>query len=123
MLLSVFLALGIENLEYASTIVSSSIVSTIILGGLLLKFIPKTKTYLKIATPYRLIGNKSNGTPKRENVKVGDRGIAISNLRPAGTIQLDEMTYDAHSEGTFIKSGNKVEVVSKDGFSIIVREV
>ena len=61
--------------------------------------------------------------PADFNHLVGQRGMTISPLRPAGTIMLDGHRYDVVSEGGFVPSNSVVEVVLAEGTRLVVREV
>ena len=50
-------------------------------------------------------------------------GIALTLLRPAGTIDIDGVHLDVVSEGKYIAAGTMVKVVRVNGQSIIVRPV
>lgn len=54
---------------------------------------------------------------------LGKTGIAITNLRPAGFVEIDGQKIDSVSEGPMIDSGEKIEVVSVEGFSVKVRRL
>ena len=51
----------------------------------------------------------------------GLRGIAVTDLRPAGTAMVAEQPVDVVSEGAFIKKGQPVFVVAVHGSRVIVR--
>jgi membrane-bound serine protease (ClpP class) len=54
---------------------------------------------------------------------VGNEGIAMTTLRPAGAIQIGEERYDATTSGGFIESGQKVLVVAAEMNHLIVEKV
>lgn len=54
---------------------------------------------------------------------VGAEGVAISDLRPVGKVQIDGQRYDALSESTLIRAGTRVRVTFADGSQIKVRPV
>ena len=51
----------------------------------------------------------------------GKTGVAITPLRPAGTIEIDGVRLDVLTQGEFIEKGKKVEVIKIEGNRIIVR--
>lgn len=53
--------------------------------------------------------------------KLGEHGIAISNLRPAGKIEIAGIIHDAMSTGDFISKGDPVTVVNFDQNTVIVK--
>jgi len=54
---------------------------------------------------------------------IGKEGIAISVLRPSGTVDFDGVKLDVVSESAFIPKGSKVKVIQVSGPRIVVREI
>ena len=54
---------------------------------------------------------------------VGDQGVAASKLRPAGKAQIGDHFLDVVSDGPFINSGVKVEVISVQGNKVTVKRI
>jgi membrane-bound serine protease (ClpP class) len=54
---------------------------------------------------------------------IGKTGVAITPLRPSGTILIEEERIDAITEGNYIAKDKKIRVVKVEGVRIIVREV
>lgn len=54
---------------------------------------------------------------------LGKTGTALTPLRPSGTIIIDNERIDAVTEGGYINSGARVEVVEVEGVRIVVREL
>ncbi len=54
---------------------------------------------------------------------VGERGIALTMLRPSGKARFGDRTFDVISEGPFISAEAELEVISTTGNRIVVREV
>lgn len=52
---------------------------------------------------------------------IGAQGIAVTNLRPAGKIEINGKQYDATADGTFIHSRAPVKVVSVKSAYLVVR--
>ncbi len=53
---------------------------------------------------------------------VGRRGVAATDLRPAGAATIEGRRYDVVSEAEFIERGSTVEVLKHEGYRIVVRE-
>ena len=53
----------------------------------------------------------------------GARGVALSDLRPSGYIEIDDTMVDVVTRGDFIPAGALVEVVRDEGYRRIVRRV
>jgi membrane-bound serine protease (ClpP class) len=60
--------------------------------------------------------------PDQRNL-VGQEGVAVTTLRPSGTVKIDGRRIDVVSEGAYIPSGDKVVVDRVEGVRVIVRKV
>jgi membrane-bound ClpP family serine protease len=60
---------------------------------------------------------------ERDSVKalVGTEGIALTDLRPVGTVQIGPTRYEALSEGKIVPAGTRVRVTSAQDNQIRVR--
>jgi membrane-bound serine protease (ClpP class) len=56
-------------------------------------------------------------------VRVGDRGRAVSVLRPAGKVEVDGKLLDAVSGGEYIEDGARIEIRSIEANHVVVRSV
>ena len=54
---------------------------------------------------------------------LGKEGVALTILRPAGTVIINHERIDAVSEGGFIEQNASVKVIKVEGARIVVREV
>lgn len=74
-----------------------------------------------------IAGNILKGRSAEEqttvNVQAGDKGSAVTSLRPQGTIRLKGINYRATATGQNIPPNYPVEVVSVNSDGIIVRPV
>jgi membrane-bound serine protease (ClpP class) len=50
----------------------------------------------------------------------GTRGIADSDLRPAGRARFGELVFDAQSTGAYITRGTRIEVIGRSGQTVLV---
>lgn len=55
-------------------------------------------------------------------VRVGDSGVALSPLRPAGKARFDASYLDVLTDGDFVERGRPVRIVEIQGSRIVVRE-
>ena len=51
---------------------------------------------------------------------VGKEGVALTNLRPSGTVKVDKQRIDVVSRGDFIEKGETVKVLKVEGSRIVV---
>ena len=55
-------------------------------------------------------------------LKIGDRGVAVTDLRPSGKAEFGYVNADVVSDGDFIIRGSNIMVVGVNGNKIVVRE-
>lgn len=126
--------LGVVLLLVGIIMVSETIVDALILIAILLTILAiALKIVLHSVAKGRLSKtlilshsqNKEGGYIGVEDMKyfLGKEGIAVSILRPSGTVEFDGVRLDVVSEGNFIQEGTKVKVVKVDGRKIVVREI
>lgn len=53
--------------------------------------------------------------------QIGQAGIVVTDLRPAGKINIDNDYFDATTEGNYISKGEQVMVIGSEGPQLIVR--
>jgi membrane-bound serine protease (ClpP class) len=53
----------------------------------------------------------------------GRTGEAITTLRPVGKAEIDDEVMVVESEGEFIESGSRIEVIAVNGNRVVVRGV
>lgn len=97
------------------------VISVIVLLSLVATIISlRAKTWQRFALKDKVEG-QSMETPSL-NVKVGDRGVAISRLSPMGKISIDGKEYEARSVSAYVDQRSEVEVVGFENFTVLVRK-
>jgi membrane-bound serine protease (ClpP class) len=54
---------------------------------------------------------------------IGQHGVAVTPLRPAGIVEVNGMRVDTVTEGIMVEAGTRVKVVSVQGHRVVVRPV
>jgi membrane-bound serine protease (ClpP class) len=70
-------------------------------------------------------GHRAEGftsAPSRSEL-VGERGTALTDLRPAGTARFGDERLDVVTEGEYVPRGDQVQLVRSDGYRHVVRRV
>lgn len=69
--------------------------------------------------------NRHNVAGKETAEYIGSRGIALTDLRPSGKVDIKDLpkTSDIIAETGFIEAGASIEVIKVDGRRIIVRKI
>lgn len=102
--------------------------ATLVLGILLILILARYMTP-RFAAWSRLVlsGGEQEGYIASEDPKklppVGTQGEAMTPLRPAGKIVIEDAIYDALTEGSYIERGSKIVISRLDGSIIIVSEI
>ena len=60
---------------------------------------------------------------KDSSEMIGRKGIALTDLRPAGTGEFDKVRLDIVTEGGFIEKGTKIKIISVNGNRIVVESM
>ncbi|MDQ7092381.1 NfeD family protein [Desulfosporosinus sp. PR] len=95
-----------------------------LLIALSFRFSKTRRFWEKFALKTRQTKNEGYVAPKPsyENF-LGKQGIALSQLRPAGTADFNGERLDVVTEGGFIANGSKISVVAVEGTRIVVRQI
>ena len=81
----------------------------------------RSKTWQRFSLKQKI---ESSSMPLPDNeVKAGDRGVAVSRLAPMGKVEIGGRTYEAKSLGTYVDPQRDVEVVGFENFSVIVKTI
>jgi membrane-bound serine protease (ClpP class) len=118
---SFFLTLGADIA--ALSIISLGIAAAIVVFLLLMRKLPSSNLWAKFALLHAQENKAGYVSSQNYEQYLGQTGVAITLLRPAGTIDVGGVYLDAVSEGKFIEPGNRVKVVNIEGNRIVVRLV
>ena len=69
--------------------------------------------------------DKESGCISTEDLKylVGRTGVAMTDLRPAGKISVDDLLIDVVSDGSYLEKGTKVQIFKVSNSSLMVRSI
>jgi membrane-bound serine protease (ClpP class) len=91
------------------------IINLISIPATLIFAVKKLKNSKKMA-----LEDKIEGEAFVSPVNVGDTGVAVTDLRPAGTAKFNDKNIDVYSEGGYIQKGEKVKVISAENAGVKV---
>ncbi|MDO5423818.1 MAG: NfeD family protein [Eubacteriales bacterium] len=57
------------------------------------------------------------------NYLLNKKGYAVTDLRPAGVGNIDEIKFDVMSEGNYISKGAEIQIIKVEGSKLVVREI
>lgn len=125
-LINTDIPLTLPDISGALSRVGISIIITITASLIIIKYIPSCTIGRRLILGSRL--KKENGAEiKLDDVKIEDilnkEGIALTALRPAGSIKINDKKYDAVTQGDFIEKGNRIIVIKVEGNKIVVKKI
>lgn len=108
------LILGVKTVVIGMVV---SIVGMVILA----RFLPKLTILHKIIPPNPTTEAVLADDPYYGLAQVGDIGMALGPLRPAGKARFGAVLVDVVTQGEYVEPGTRVEVVDRSGNRIVVR--
>lgn len=106
---------------YGTTIGIVVIAIVVVLSLLTTVFSLRAKTWQRFSLKQN-IDSVSSESPDKE-VKIGERGVAVSRIAPMGKVEIAGKCYEAKSADVLIDQREEVEVVGFENNSIVVRKV
>ena len=112
-----------ESLKTGILVVSGSIITGLIGIFLVLRYLPQLPVgrQLMLATPDAR--NMALADPYPDVALVGDVGVVINDIRPGGQVRFGAEVVEVQSQGEYIVAGQRVQVLKREGPSIVVRPV
>jgi membrane-bound serine protease (ClpP class) len=127
---SLFLALvgadpfiDMEAVSMAIIQLTVALVLSIILIIVLAKFLPGTKIFKKFILSVEEKSEAGFVSHTTSEDMVGRTGKALTDLRPAGTAEIDGERVDVVTDSEFIEKGSKLEIVEVEGIRVVVKEI
>jgi membrane-bound serine protease (ClpP class) len=102
--------------------VSLSILVAIIATLIFFRYFPRLPFGKRLILETNLQAQEGyESSPAEDHRWLGKQGLAVSDLHPSGIARFDGERVDVVSDGTFIDSGQPLEVVRIDGNRVVVR--
>lgn len=120
-LLSLFMTLG--GGVSALSIMASGTVAAVIVFLILLKYLPSSGLWRRLVLRNELRSEQGYTASDDLSPLIGQEGVVLTLLRPAGTVRIGEQVLDVVSEGRFIEPGVRVKVLGVQGNRIVVRAI
>ena len=110
------------DMSQAAAILSAALLVVIIAGWALLRALPRSGRFTRSGVLHgsnldRTAGYISN--PIREEL-VGQKGVALTDLRPSGAGQFGDERLDVVSENIWISAGTPIRIVRSEGYRHVV---
>ena len=118
------LFLAAENIVTMGLSILAAIAAAILLSIIMVKvFGKRMKIFKKLILKDSTSTEKGYVSNRNRTELIGLEGIAITPLRPSGTVLIEDERIDVVSEGNFIQKGQKVKIIKAEGSRIVVREL
>jgi membrane-bound serine protease (ClpP class) len=102
---------------------SLAIAVSFVFARILVRFFPKTSLFRKLVS--QTVSGVSSGAAQEEQqeARIGQSGVAISQLYPGGKARFGEQTLDVLTEGESVEKGQRVKIIGHTGSDAVVKEV
>ncbi len=110
-----------DLVESAILQIAISLIATIVLAVILLKYLPKTSLMNNFVLNTSINSKSSYVINENRSELIGKEGIAISDLRPTGFAIIDGNRVDVITEGEFISRDSKIVVIKEEGSKVLVK--
>lgn len=109
--------------QQAALSIFASLVMTIVIIVLALKFLPKTRAWGRIVLTTKLDTESGYVSQPTFTEYLEKEGKTVTPLRPAGIVEVDGTRLNVTTEGVFLPVGVTVRIVKVEGSRIVVRQV
>lgn len=123
--MSVFLSLigsfpTVGDLMVALYVLGASVLIVAFIGWQLLKHLPQDRRAHRLLHQTSMTRELGYSASLRREELIGLEGVAVTDLRPAGTARFGEERLDVVSSGAWIEAGAPVRVVRSEGYRHVV---
>lgn len=111
------------DIMIALNVIAASLVIVGVVGWQLMRHLPKDRRARRIMLETSTSREAGYISGDMRDELVGTEGVAVTDLRPAGTGQFGEELVDVVSEGGWVVAGTPIRVLRADGYRQVVRPV
>lgn len=115
--------IDMEAVSMAIIQLTVALVVSIILIFLLAKFLPKTNIFKKFVLSVEEKSEEGFKSHATSEDMVSKTGKALTDLRPAGTAEIDGKRVDVVTDSEYIEKGSNIEVIEVEGIRVVVKEL
>lgn len=109
------------DIMIALNVIAASLVIVGVVGWQLMRHLPKDRRARRIMLETSTSREAGYISGDLRNELVGTEGVAVTDLRPAGTGRFGEELVDVVSEGGWVVAGTPIRVLRADGYRQVVR--
>ncbi len=112
-----------EILSTAIIQLAVSFIMSMVLIFFLAKTLPKSKVFNKLILKDNIKEKSGFSSNKKFGHLIKKKGVALTDLRPAGTIVLNDKRFDVVTQGEYIEKGSEIIVIAIEGSKIVVKSI
>lgn len=113
----------LHSLKVALATLVSSMIASLIGMAMLSRFLPRLPVLGRIVPENPTPSEISTGDPYRGLARVGDIGLAVGPLHPAGKARFGGEVVDVVTQGEYLETDARVEVIERRGNRVVVRAI
>ena len=99
-----------------------ALVGTVVLAAILSRFLPKTSFFQKLVSQTASGVSSVAAQEAQQEARIGQIGVAISQLYPGGKAQFGDQILDVLTQGELIEKGRPVKIIGHTGLDALVEE-
>ena len=112
---------SLNLLKQGIVAISTSLVTSVAGMFLLGRFLPRSAAFAMFAPANPMPSEVQLEDPYQGTARVGDMGVAISTLRPAGKARFGSVVVDVVTQGDYLDTNARLEVIERRGNRVVVR--
>lgn len=102
---------------------TGALVLSLLVFLIILKYLPKSSTFSKLVLAEEESADKGFVSYPSDKELIGKEGVALTDLRPAGSAEFNGERIDVIADWDYIIKGKKVKVIRVEGIKVVVKEV
>ena len=111
------------EIAQATMTLAAALSLTVVLGFSLARYLPQSDRFSHLVLKPSLDAATGHTSAETAFDLVGQRGVTVTDLRPAGVVDIGGQRVQVVSQGPFVSAGSTVEVLNARGSRVEVREV
>jgi len=102
---------------------TGALVLSLLIFLIILKYLPKSSTFSRLVLSEEESADKGFVSYPSDKKLIGKEGIALTDLRPAGSAEFNGERIDVVADWDYIVKGKKIKVIRVEGIKVVVKEV
>ncbi|MBI4664244.1 MAG: hypothetical protein HY735_36070 [Verrucomicrobia bacterium] len=103
--------------------ITFAIAGSFVLALILARVLPKTSFYLKLVSQSASGVTSVAAQEEQQEARIGQIGVAISQLYPGGKAKFGEHLLDVVTHGEMVENGRPVRIIGHTGLDAVVEEI